>query len=276
MRTIAVIVAVATLACSAYGQNLPTADEALAKVNEVVDIPGLKDLNITELPLDDAQSVLRKKCEKNGGVGAYDAAKKGSAELFNCVKGLVNFTLLKEEMDAARPTGDLDEVFKKYCRKKPILKNCMANFTASIEPCLEPEERDNRKIVHNITEKILNFVCFKEGDRIALFIAAKGPECFQAKAQAMAQCANATYGNYSSSLPFNPANGLSGLSEIKSIPSLVFDEKACNNMNKLQTCVVNALEACEDPTPANLLDSIFNYIKKVTPCEKMLSDAAKP
>ena len=44
-------------------------------------------------------------------------------------------------------------------------------------------------------------------------------------------------------------------------------------MQKLQTCVVAELEGCEDPTPANLLDSIFNYIKKVTPCDKMLSDA---
>ena len=43
-------------------------------------------------------------------------------------------------------------------------------------------------------------------------------------------------------------------------------------MNKFQTCVVAALERCEDPTPANLLDSIFNYIKRVTPCEKMVGD----
>lgn len=47
-------------------------------------------------------------------------------------------------------------------------------------------------------------------------------------------------------------------------------------MDKLQTCVVTALEGCEDPTPANLLDSIFNYIKKVTPCEKMLGDGPLP
>lgn len=145
-------------------------DEALAKVNEVIDLnnlPGIKNFSLTDLPIDDAQNVLRKKCEKNGGAGAYETAKKAGTEVFDCVKGLVNFTVLKEEMDKARPTGDLDEVFKKYCRKKPILKACMANFTTAIEPCLETAEKENKKIVHNITEKILNFVCFKEGDRIA-------------------------------------------------------------------------------------------------------------
>jgi hypothetical protein len=142
-------------------------NEALSKVNEVIDIQQLKNLNISELPFDDAQNVLKKKCEENGGPGSYDAVKNAGSSFFDCVKDLVNLTLLKEEMDKARPTGDLDEVFKKYCRKKPILKSCMANFTTAIEPCLEPEERVNKKIVHNITDKILNFICFKEGDRIA-------------------------------------------------------------------------------------------------------------
>ncbi|XP_011501440.1 PREDICTED: 27 kDa hemolymph protein-like [Ceratosolen solmsi marchali] len=259
--------------CVTHSQTIPNVDEALSKVNEVLDIPQLKNLNISELPLDDAQNILKKKCEKNGGPGSYDIAKKAGVEVLGCIKDLVNFTILKEEMDKARPTGDLDEVFKKYCRKKPILKNCMADFTTAIEPCLEPEEKENKKIVHNITDKILNFICFKEGDRIALFIAAKGPECFQNKAKVITECANATSGSYSSKIPINPANGLAALSEIKNIPSLIFDNKTCRNMDKLQTCVVTALEGCDDPTPANLLDSIFNYIKKVTPCEKMLADA---
>lgn len=42
-------------------------------------------------------------------------------------------------------------------------------------------------------------------------------------------------------------------------------------MNNLQACVVKELETCTDPTPANIVDSIFNYIKKVTPCEGVLN-----
>ena len=41
-------------------------------------------------------------------------------------------------------------------------------------------------------------------------------------------------------------------------------------MVKLQDCVVKELETCEDPTPANIADSLFNFVKRVTPCEKLL------
>ncbi|XP_058800783.1 27 kDa glycoprotein-like [Phymastichus coffea] len=283
MKSLIICFAVSGFLCAGLCQKLPTADEALAKINEIVDIPGLKNLdlkglNMSMLPFNEAENLLKKKCEKNGGPNAYETAKAAGSNVVNCVKDLVDLNVLKQEMDAARPTGDLDEVFKKYCHKKPILKGCVTNFTDAIEPCLDPVERENKKIVLNITEKILNFVCFKEGDRIALFIAAKGPECFQAKTQAIMDCGNSTYGKYSKDLPMNPEQGLAGLttslSGIKDLPSLVFDQKTCTDMNTLQGCVVNALEGCEDPTPANLLDSIFNYIKKVTPCQKMLSPQA--
>lgn len=43
------------------------------------------------------------------------------------------------------------------------------------------------------------------------------------------------------------------------------------DMTKLQACVVAELEKCSDPTPANIMDSIFNFIKRVTPCENLLN-----
>lgn len=41
-------------------------------------------------------------------------------------------------------------------------------------------------------------------------------------------------------------------------------------MTRLQSCLVNELEKCSDPTPANIVDSIFNFIKRVTPCKNIL------
>lgn len=76
-------------------------------------------------------------------------------------------TELNAEMESAKPKGELDEVFKKYCRRSPILKTCVNNFTTAIEPCLEQKERENKRIILNITESLLNFICYKEGDRIA-------------------------------------------------------------------------------------------------------------
>lgn len=42
-------------------------------------------------------------------------------------------------------------------------------------------------------------------------------------------------------------------------------------MSKLQTCVVKELEKCSDPTPANIVDSIFNFIRRVTPCQNLIT-----
>lgn len=43
------------------------------------------------------------------------------------------------------------------------------------------------------------------------------------------------------------------------------------NISSFQTCAVAELEKCNDPTPANIVDSIFNFIKRVTPCENLLN-----
>jgi len=39
-------------------------------------------------------------------------------------------------------------------------------------------------------------------------------------------------------------------------------------MADLQKCVVKALETCSEPTPANIVDSMFNFVRKMTPCAK--------
>jgi hypothetical protein len=37
-------------------------------------------------------------------------------EVQECIKSLVNVTELQTEIEEAKPTGDLDVVFRKYCR----------------------------------------------------------------------------------------------------------------------------------------------------------------
>lgn len=39
-------------------------------------------------------------------------------------------------------------------------------------------------------------------------------------------------------------------------------------MNKLQGCVVKLLQGCPDPTPSNIIDSLFNFVRKSSPCSK--------
>jgi len=46
-------------------------------------------------------------------------------------------------------------------------------------------------------------------------------------------------------------------------------------MADLQTCVVKALETCSEPTPANIVDSMFNFVRKMTPCAKSKPDSTQ-
>jgi len=44
----------------------------------------------------------------------------GKDEFRECIMSLVNITELQEEMEQAKPTGDLDTVFRKYCRYSTV------------------------------------------------------------------------------------------------------------------------------------------------------------
>lgn len=137
-------------------------------MDAVKTIPGFENFNSSALPtVEQGADLAKQKCEKNGGEGAFERAKKGAEIAAECLKNQINTTALQEEMEIARPKGELDTVFKKYCGRTPEVKSCVWNFTETAKPCLEEEERNNVKIIMNITEALLDFICHKEGDRIA-------------------------------------------------------------------------------------------------------------
>lgn len=44
-----------------------------------------------------------------------------------------------------------------------------------------------------------------------------------------------------------------------------------SDMDKLQHCVVKSLEQCEESTPANLVESMFKFVRNETPCVNFTS-----
>lgn len=46
-------------------------------------------------------------------------------------------------------------------------------------------------------------------------------------------------------------------------------------MADLQKCVVQVLETCTEPTPANIVDSMFNFVRKMTPCANFKNGDSK-
>lgn len=85
----------------------------------------------------------------------------------DCAQRLVNFTALPDEIEKAKPNGNLDTVFNKYCNKRNDAIECVETFTNSLDPCLTQEERDQKVVIVNITKSLLEFVCHENGNQIA-------------------------------------------------------------------------------------------------------------
>ncbi|XP_028177695.1 27 kDa hemolymph protein-like, partial [Ostrinia furnacalis] len=184
--------------------------------------------------------------------------QKAFENFSSCLKALVDPAKLQAEIEEASPNGQVDEVFKGYCAKTPQFKSCFTDMTNAVRPCFSEKERNNLKTVYNVTEQLAEFICYKEGDRIALFIAEGGRECFQDKQEQLQECTNRTLG---ADFKVDP-NNLSA----DSIPNIAFGEKECRQLSELQLCVVGVLETCEAPTTGNIVESMFKFIRKATPC----------
>ncbi|EDX01901.1 27 kDa hemolymph protein [Drosophila yakuba] len=220
-------------------------------------------LSKSNFSVNDAKELIRNKCievagEEAGGE-AFGEIESGFMVLTECLNGIVNYTAMQQEIQEASPKGELDVVFNKYCSRRSNAVECVDVFTAKLVPCLVPEEREGQDVIKQIIQSVLNFVCHKDGDKIALFIAEKGPECIESQKDNIQQCVNDTFSEYLN---------LSDLQEnrIKSMPKLTVGQKQCDEMLTLQACVVKKLEQCSDISPANLVESMFTFIRNQTLC----------
>lgn len=84
-----------------------------------------------------------------------------------CLTSHLNQTQIMEELEEAKKDGSMDDIFGKYCKKREEILSCVTDVTNKVEKCLEPVEKDNMKLVLNITQNLIDFVCFKDGDRLA-------------------------------------------------------------------------------------------------------------
>lgn len=220
--------------------------------------PGIQQL--MGLPaLNEGEDMLHEKCLKNGHNESFNQAMAAREEFQNCVSGLVDTKKLQSEISAAKPTGDLDTVFKKYCRKTPIVRGCIEDLLKGIDSCFPDSEKSQFTVLQNVTDSLMNFVCYKEGDRIALFIAEGGPECLTAKMDSVQRCINSTV---QSAQVGTEGKNIS----TEDIPDIVFDSEKCGYFTQAQKCVVQVLEECSEPTPANIVGSLFDFVRKSTPC----------
>jgi len=233
--------------------------------------PGLQNTTVT---LDDFKKLLQSKCQKandhlpKGSVNASalsQSVQDAALTLGECLSGLANMTEIQAEIAEASPKGDLDVVFEKYCLRMPQAKTCLQNFNEALLPCLTPDEKAHNAVMQRIGDKLLEFICYKNGDQIALFIAEQGPECLQGSRDGIAKCLNSSFAGY---LPKD-------LSPEWNLPQLVLGPKECVDLYAFETCTVELLEKCATITPSNIVESMFRYVRRESSCQPHIDRAKR-
>ncbi|KAH8413907.1 hypothetical protein KR215_012107 [Drosophila sulfurigaster] len=237
-----------------------------------------EDIAKSNYSYNDFKELFRNKCtevtgRESDGDLAYTEIELAFGALTECMNSLVNVTALQQEIQEASPLGELDVVFNKYCKKRSNATECFDAFTDKLLPCLHPEEQESQQEIKRIVQSLLNFVCHKDGDQIALFIAEEGPECLGSQRDNIEQCWNSTLSTFVNNPDIRENN------KIKKLPKLVVGETECADIRNLELCVVRHLEHCTKITPANLIESMFNFIRNETVCRKyhtlpLISDRA--
>ncbi|XP_036338482.1 27 kDa hemolymph protein-like [Rhagoletis pomonella] len=216
--------------------------------------------------VDELKKVLREKCKKAAGgeenSTLYQDIEKGITVLTTCVAGLANVTALQEEIASARPIGELDTVFNKYCDKTPQAMQCLRDFNAKVQPCLSAKEKQQNVVLMRIATGLIDFMCSHGGDHIALFVAEEGPECLEANREAINACLNSSFHER---LPKDIK-----VPDLFDLPELVLEPGHCVDLERFQSCTIHHLEQCREITPANVAESVFKFIKNETSCNQFL------
>lgn len=125
--------------------------------------------NVALPSVDDFKRLIQEKCTNvSGSDAAYKAIENGLVELKTCTSGLIDVTYeqLQKEIEDAKPKGELDTVFNKYCRKRDAAVGCVDTFVNLLDPCLQPKELESKQTFVKILKEILKFVCHKDGDQV--------------------------------------------------------------------------------------------------------------
>ncbi|KAK4316051.1 hypothetical protein Pmani_012756 [Petrolisthes manimaculis] len=208
---------------------------------------------------EDVQAVAdwKEQCRATAGQEALDNIDEARQELVPCITKIIKMDKLMHEINISSPRGELDVVFKKYCKKRAAMVMCIENFFSSIEVCLTDKQKEDLNVTRRAIDAGIDFICYKEGDHIALFMAEQGKECVEAHMDSIGKCIGERVPDIKNST--NNPNSID-------MASLAISEESCKKLNAMHGCVVKYTELCDDPTPSNILDSLITQMLKVTPC----------
>jgi len=199
---------------------------------------------------------FEERCLENGGEKVLDEYLEEQEQLVWCVMEHFDLETIQNEIEKKKKSGDLDEVFRKYCGDEvPAVRECLASFFSVSEQCLTERDRPGLNISLAMVDSAIEFTCHNQGDRIALFMAEEGVECVAEQQADILRCIN-------NSLP----HIFSGRRRVSRMHFYVFQQENCRKGDAIIQCVEQSLMKCADPTPSNLVHGLLRAMRDTTPC----------
>lgn len=198
------------------------------------------------------------RCLEVGGQSVLDRYVNEQEQLLYCVMEQFDFAEIQEEIEEKKKVGDLDEVFKKYCRQHvSTVRSCLTSFLDVSRLCLRPEERPGLNVTLGMVDSAIEFVCHNSGDRIALFMSYDGVQCVVDHKDEIMSCINRSVPEV-----YNAKQNMRS----KKMHFYVFQQENCRKGDAIIECVEASLMKCSDPTPSNLVNGLMQAMREDTPC----------
>lgn len=239
------------------------------------EIPSPSDTRATPPPevredLEDLRDSFFAQCREQGISEPEDFLERVRDNAMRCVLDNLNVTEIQADITKHMENSDLDVLFSSRCQTlPPIMLSCARDRLGELEQCLNDTQR-----AKNYTETLMagleaavDFLCFKDGERIAIFLGEKGQECVSS---------NQTGQDLQKCLKEHDLYDENGEGVGDTISSLVYgySEENCRRLFIAHDCVAGALKHCDDPTPSNVVDSLLNAFEGPLPCKRVSTGGA--
>lgn len=199
------------------------------------------------------------RCLVHGGREVLDEYLAEQENLIYCMMEQFDLEEIRSEVERKKKSGDLDEVFKKYCNENvPAARDCLSSFLSVSRNCLEERDQAGLNVTLQMVDSAIEFSCHRDGDRMALFLAEEGAECVASHYTEILGCVN-------KSVPEMLRSGHHQRQRSR-MHFYVFQQENCRKGDAIMECVEESLLQCPDPSPANLVHGLLRAIKDVTPC----------
>lgn len=184
--------------------------------------------------------------------------REKSNEFKACFEKQVNISTFVEEAMEAFLENKIPGFTKKHCAKVPAIVNCMDNFVESVQHCFEPGRQEDLRTTASAIKAALDFVCYRDGERVLIFLREEGIECYDQENTELYKCIN-------ESSPEDFTN-FTAPGELGFIASLSYDDKLCSHARKVSDCLYTAMTRCSKRQPSLIMEALTKTILKKTPC----------